>query len=210
MEDIDGDAPAQLGGQRRPAAISANTLRCFSVFLFQVVRAYSGALDEGVKTAPIRPRHGRWRRLAEVVETTRSLSLFVLSVRRNVSRARQVVLSIGIKVVICSIPLSRYLFPLRSRRRESDNVVHIILPTMSPRNCSSFYFYKTQVVKEQRQLLLINEMFPWLLLSVFIVFFVSHSPFRKPSLRISIFLSFHPPVLSSFIHFKTRIKQKIR
>ena len=141
----DGDAPAQRGGgggQRRPAAISVNTLRCFSIFLFQVVRAYSGELDEGVKTAPIRPRHGRWRRLAEVVETARSLSLrpigrsvykTLLSVRRNVSRAQQVVLLIGIKVVICSIPLSRSLFPLRSRRRESDNVVHIILPTIGIR-----------------------------------------------------------------------------
>ena len=44
------------------------------VFLFQVVRLFLfGALDEDIKTAKMRPRHGRRRRPAEVVETIVSL-----------------------------------------------------------------------------------------------------------------------------------------
>ena len=52
MEENDRDAPAQQ----------------------RVVRLFSfGALDEDIKTAKMRPRHGRRRRPAEVVETIVSL-----------------------------------------------------------------------------------------------------------------------------------------
>ena len=71
----DGDAPAQQGGDDVLLAFP-QTLCC--VFLFQVVRAYSGVLDEGVNTTQIPPRHGRRSRPTEVVEMDHSLSLLVL------------------------------------------------------------------------------------------------------------------------------------
>ena len=74
MEEIDGDAPAQQGGDDVLLAFP-QTLCC--VFLFQVVRAYSRALDEGVKTTQIPPCHGDGVDLQRSLKRT-ALSLLVL------------------------------------------------------------------------------------------------------------------------------------
>ena len=64
MEEIDGDAPAQQGGDDVPLAFSQTPC---SVFLFRQLEVIFGALDEDFKTTQMAPRHGRRSRPSEVV-----------------------------------------------------------------------------------------------------------------------------------------------